>query len=576
MEGIKEKLRAANSSNDILLTHICDFYSKERSNDKALLETLKELHNSGEINLVEAVSRVNIDSSSYDFFIILQAFEDVLPTLEASVKDVLPCLAKITHQAGRDLAVGSVYETYKRFCRKKADRPIDSVRFILSQSKLIAYAPFLSCSILAFNLEHLDEAIHITASLLAYEDELVRRQAYVTLAKLDVSHLQTETVWDLLLKSANVEEEGAGRALILRAILNFGNSFPSYWPNVEELLLSFTEKASHEVIYEISDIVAFQRVDLPERVLELLVGNMANVSPEDNGTVHNIDYILVKFIEKGSTLAAIKLLESVLLQGVKITDLSYFSHELLKHRELLNHISTKWLLTGDQSLCHSISNLFLKVSGSDIELEADNELLNNDVKKVFVIRKATGWLFLRPISAASFIISMYDKASIDARRELEQVLYDPLLLSYPGELKRFFERYLDQGVQVQLCEHLLYRLKAYHADIEKVSELKELMAPCENINAYRKDSNKHMQAAYEKASKDSIIDVIATKQTLLYGNSSIYYVHHGDGRQVRQETKMHTFSHSTELPRLNVVDPESLDYRLRVYRHERIKDEVDS
>ena len=38
---------------------------------------------------------------------------------------------------------------------------------------------------------------------------------------------------------------------------------------------------------------------------------------------------------------------------------------------------------------------------------------------------------------------------------------------------------------------------------------------------------------------------------LLYGNSSIYYIHQGDGESIRQEMQMQTFSHSTEMPRLD-------------------------
>lgn len=85
-----------------------------------------------------------------------------------------------------------------------------------------------------------------------------------------------------------------------------------------------------------------------------------------------------------------------------------------------------------------------------------------------------------------------------------------------------------------------------------------------------------MQKAHEKASESSIFEIIATKQRLLYGNSSIYYVHMGDGKSVRQEAQMHSFSHSTEMPRLNVLDPESLDYVLRIYRYGRMKNEANS
>ena len=203
-------------------------------------------------------------------------------------------------------------------------------------------------------------------------------------------------------------------------------------------------------------------------------------------------------------------------------------------------------------------------------------LLGDEVKQIFVSHKAIGWLFTRPVVAASFILSIYETASRTTRKELEQVLYEPLLLSYPGELKRFFHSCIDKGFQAHLCECLLSKLQAYHSDIEKVSGLKEMMAPRENISVYWKESNKSMQAAYEDASRGSINDLIATKKTLLYGNSSIYYIHRGDGEQVRQEMQMQSFSHSTEMPRLNVLDPESLDYILRVYRCERMKNEANS
>ena len=201
-------------------------------------------------------------------------------------------------------------------------------------------------------------------------------------------------------------------------------------------------------------------------------------------------------------------------------------------------------------------------------------LLGDDKKQVFVSHKAIGWLFTRPVAAASFILSICETASITTLNNIAQILYDPLLLSYPGELEQFFQSYIDKNVQGQLCERLLRKLEAYHADIMKVSELNELMAPSENVRAYWKDCDKDMQKAHEKASKSSIIQIIATTQRLLYGNSSIYYIHMGDGKSVRQEAQMHSFSHSTEMPRLNVLDPESLDYALRIYRYERMKNEA--
>ncbi|HBC3407580.1 hypothetical protein [Vibrio parahaemolyticus] len=578
LEEIKARILAASETAEGLLGQVNDLYVEEiRSEEKILKDALSELHNAGEIDLVEIIRRVDKSSSGYDFFTIQHAFEGALPSLNASVEDVLRCLAHLTQQAGRDLAVGGIYGAFERFCRVEAQRPIDSIGFILSQSELNAYALFLSSSILAYDSDHVVDAIQTTESLIANRNDVIRNQAYFALGRLDVGDAHANVIWELIIGSASGEHESGCCASILRATINFGDAFPSYWSQIEEFLRTFVEGAPPEVLYEISNIVAFQRVNLPEGVLELLVKQLANVSPEHKGIIDNIDHLLVSLVGKGASSIALELLESILVVGVKFPHLDYFSRELLsKHRDLLNHIVTKWFLSGDSTLCHGVSDLLHDVTSKDVELEAEMALLGDEVKQVFVSHKAVGWLFMRPIAAASFILSIYETGSRTTCRHLDQVLYDPLLLSYPGELKRFFLSCIDKGFHVRTCELLLGKLQAYHSDIEKVAGLKELMAPMENINVYWKESNKSMQAAYEDASRGSIIDLIATKQTLLYGNSSIYYVHRGDGEQVRQEMQMQSFSHSTEMPRLNVLDPESLDYILRVYRCERMNNEANS
>ncbi|MEZ9765279.1 hypothetical protein AB4354_22270 [Vibrio splendidus] len=574
LEETKVRLLTASETADGLLAQINDLYIQEvQTKKKVLNDALSVLHNSGEIDLVKIVGSIDKSLRGHDFFTILHAFEDALPSLDASVEDVLNCLVHIMQQAGS----GGAYGAFERFCSVEAHRSRDSVEFILAQSELSAYAPFLSSSILAYDSDRVTEAIQTTESLIANRNEMVRSQAYFTLGRLNVGETQANAIWGLLSNSVSNERESGCCASILRATLYFGEKFPSYWPQIEHLLLTYVEVTPPEVLHEISDIVAFQRVNLPESVLCLLVKQLTNVSSEHNHTISNINYVLVKLLEKDSSLIAVELLEAILAAGVEINELGYFSRELIsKHQELLNHVITKWFLSGVPSLCHGVLDLLHDVTDNDIELKAEVALLDNEEKQIFVSNKAVGWLFTRPIAAASFILSIYETASRTTRKELEQVLYEPLLLSYPGELKRFFHSCIDKGFQAHLCECLLGKLQAYHSDIEKVNGLKELMAPRENLSVYWKESNKNMQEAYEDASRGSFIDMIATKQTLLYGNSSIYYVHRGGGEQVRQEMQMQSFSHSAEMPTLNVLDPESLDYILRVYRCERMKNEVNS
>ncbi|MGS0224802.1 hypothetical protein ACUOJE_23830, partial [Escherichia coli] len=151
----------------------------------------------------------------------------------------------------------------------------------------------------------------------------------------------------------------------------------------------------------------------------------------------------------------------------------------------------------------------------------------------------------RPVETAKFILSIADVASENTIEKLEGILYFPLLLSYPGELKRFFQSCIDSGIQEHLCERLLAKDKLHQTGIEKVSELNELKAPSENLSIYWKNVDRSMQKAIEEASEFSLFRMFSKPKILLYGNSSIYYIHQGDGESIRQEMQMQTFSHST-------------------------------
>jgi hypothetical protein len=572
LEETKTSLISASKTAELLLIQINRLYIKEiRSDEKYLGEALSELHNQGIINLVELVTIVDKTTHEYDFFSILYAFENALPLLESSVEDVLYCLVHLTEKAGRDLAVGGIYRAFQSFCCLKSNRPSDSIKAILNPNNIDAYAPFLSNSLLAFDSKNLIDAIHITESLITHENKTVRRQVYFALGNFNVTRAQTDLVWEIFSTNARNERDSDCCASLLRGVLNFGEKLPTYWPLIEELLILFLNSSPPEVQYEISNIVAFQRKELPEGIVNILINQLMNVSPEHTGIINNIDHLLVKLVEQNSSSLAIKLLESILAEGVDFNSLNYFSSELLsKHQKLLNQIITRWFLGGESSLCIGVMNLFDGLTGKDIELKADMLLLQDDNKQIFACHKAVGWLFNKPTAAASFILSIYELANIASQKQLEEILYHPLLLSYPLDLKKYFELCIEKENQAKLCERLLIKIEKHHENLGKISNLKELRAPLENINIYRNDFHRKMQKAQDEA-PSSIFRDLCTVQNLLYGNSSIYYIEQGDGIKVRQEMEMQSFSHSSEIPRLDVVDPGTLDYMLRVYRHERTK-----
>ncbi|WP_421239974.1 hypothetical protein [Aeromonas enteropelogenes] len=574
LEETRCTLLNARGNIENLLTLINELYRQQiKSEDIFLTEALSELHNAGEIDLLKIFEAVNDTSYKNNLYVIMRVVETTLPSLDIKVADILPCLTKLTNLASGHI----VYGAFECFCRVDNSRPKDSVDFILKQTELDSYAPFLFYAIMAYDSGQIAESIQVVTNLIANSNEMIRNQAYSVLGRLNITENQANIIWNIIKSSAINEHNDSCRSSILRSIVHFGHIFPSYWPHIESLLASFVEGASPNILHAISNTIAFQQINIPDSIQKLLIKQLCNISPEHSYIISDIDYLLVNLIKKDLYEISIELLESILSCGIKLESLSYFSNKLLgEYTNLRNHLITKWFLHGEDYLCHNILMLLHNIDGKDIELNADMTLLDDEQKKSFVSRKAVGWLFTRPIAVASFILSIFEAASKATREKLEQILYDPLLLSYPGDLKNLFQAYIDKGFQEHICRCLLDKLEIHHSNISKASELKELAAPSYNINAYWKDFDKDMQKAQEKASKFSFVRMVATTQRLLYGNSSIYYIHKGDGQSARQEMKLHSFSHSAEMPTLNILDPESLDYILQVFRCERIKNEINS
>lgn len=577
-EKTRDRLLTASKTAEDLLSLISDLYVQEiHSKEQVLAAALAELHNSGEMDILRIVREIDKSSYGSGFFNILNIFENALPTLDARVEDVLHCLVHLTKQAGRDLAVAGVYQAFERYCSREVRRPSDSVRFILAQNELNSYASFLSSSILAYGSDYVVEAIQLIENLIANKNEVVRNQAYFSLGRLSVDESKANLIWDLISRNAGSENDNDCCASILTATLHFGESHPSYWSQVEGFLISFLKNGSTEVLYTISNIIAFRRVNVPKNILHLMVKQLSNASSDCKAIIDNIDHLLVRLVDINETSLAVDLLESILISGVEFKSLDYFSSKLTgNYKALRNYIFTKWFLYGEAMLCRSILDLLIHATNKEKELKAEMTILDNERKKVFVSRKAVGWLFTQPVAAADFILSISENSSINTIQELEDILYYPLLLSYPGELKDHFESLANSGTQSNLCKSLLEKYKLYHADLEKVSEIKELKAPTENLIAYWKDVGRAMQEAHEEASNLSFFQMFAKTQILLYGNSSSYYIHQSEGISVRQEVQMHKFSHATEIPRLNALDPVSLDYFLLTCRYEKLKNEANS
>lgn len=573
IEETKRQLLEAKSQDDFL-TLICQASEKEAfSDENHLVQALIELHNSSQIDLVKLLHSSDGGGIEHNYFKLGKTFAQALPTLAADTETVIKCISHLSSLAGSDCGL---YEAFKDFCRVKPERPDQSIQFILNKKNAKYPHYFLSNAILAAHETEVNWAISMIELLTEHSLQTFRQQGYFAAACLVSNESQSERLWKILKHSSETEIDESSKAALFRAILRHGIQIHSHWDRIYELLESFLINPSSDLLHEISTQIAFERAELPEKLLELLIDQLRTVTPKEKAIIDNIDYLLVKLFKKELNLLATSLLESLICQKIEITAFDYLSNYLIdKNFYLFSQLATKWFLSADKYLCKAISDLSAKSGGKNIELNADLSILDNDMKKVFVCQKAIGWLFASAATTGNFILSLYGTCSPDAQTELEQLLFEPLLLSYPGEFGTFLKQKAEEGAHVEICSRLLAKLEEYHADLDKIHHIKELRSPSENVRIYWKNVNLSMQKARDDGPK-SIFENLFTVQNLLYGNSSIYYVHDGSDKKHRAEMKMSKISFSTEMPRLSVIDPEGLNYLLKVFRVSRLKNETNS
>lgn len=102
---------------------IQEVYYQDRKDEKLLPGILAELHNEGKLNLVELFHSFRNKTENHDFFSVRRVFEEVLPDLNALVKDVAECVKHLTLEAGQDMAEYMLLSPFKEFCKKTRIEP---------------------------------------------------------------------------------------------------------------------------------------------------------------------------------------------------------------------------------------------------------------------------------------------------------------------------------------------------------------------------------------------------------------------------------------------------------------------
>lgn len=206
----------------------------------------------------------------------------------------------------------------------------------------------------------------------------------------------------------------------------------------------------------------------------------------------------------------------------------------------------------------------LRDSDKGISIGFDPAYVTKESKGVhlFLARKACGWFFNQPKTAISLIESLILGAPEDELIEIQQLIFHPLCVSYPGSICDHLER-LNKSKEdrvKQIATTVLSEYEKYQASVKEAFKINELSPSEQDRHTYWRHHNKLMSESMKQArSKSFFTSLLGVNESiLLYGNKSIHYVHHGE-QKTRQEVPLSEISTSFEFASMYNLDPHGLE-----------------
>jgi hypothetical protein len=576
MSALREKLLAAYRTGNFLQSALYSTHSEQES-PESVAESLAILHNEGKIDLIEQFKSLH-NKQGLDFFLTRNLFEKALPHLNAPIQHVMDCVAHLSAEAGQDLAANWIFASFIDFCSSDPSRPENGLKLIKENPDkwTIFVSPIIIAGTRVDIAQYLEEAL----ILLKNENIEIRKNALFSLGRIQYGEhkeLSKKAIQSIERStSAETDDQLLGTAIkSLGSICIADGSLVDDGIRVLELCLS---KGGEYSLHAAAELFGSEVNKLPEPMLEVVMHSLLAINPGNKGTLELIDMGVYKLLKREDSAKGIEFIESFLLaheKRISLKSMKSVIHGLLtSDKQLLKTLMTRWFIRGDRVLCDAIRVLVDSVHDEEIPLEIDPAQIPapSDIHLIYLARKTIGYLFMKPITCASVLISLMRQAG-GANKKLESLLFDPMLLNYSASVKSYLRKQVEkeEGSTKEVIEESLRSFESYLEGLKSVGDIPELYPSQTEREAHARYMHEAMSAAYKAAMKKSIVNLICSKSVILHGKKSINYVRGPLGQTQRMEILMTSHGAEIEVPRQDHIDPFGLDYMLRIFRAERLR-----
>ena len=571
----KELLEAYGAGDFLEAVFRCSLASGDRRDEVA--SELVALHNEGLIDIVIAFEGLKNDPAAKpDFFLTRNVFENALPQISASISSVMRCVVHLLREAGQDLVAGTIINSYIRFCERSRSRPSEAVKQIESDPD--TFAVLLPSTIGAGSSFDPDDCINEAIRLCDCTNLGLKQQALVSLGSCrwpEGTHIP-EKVFLALERAIATNDDDQVLSAVITAAFSLFQRDRSDETRVVSIIAGALAKGQQFAIHAAAVVFGFHSNELTPALFETLVPSLRSVPPENIGTVRNIDFGIGHLLKTENATRAISLLEQLLLANpgkLKVENFPTSVESIRSDSVLVSKIITRWLFNGSRVLCKAVQAMVEAPNNKTSSLRADPAELpsGEPLGVLFVGRKAVGYLFFKPLTAASFVISLMHHTN-DNRvlTDLASLLFDPLLLNFTGALREYAVKtsQTESPDVKERIEKAIQSLDQYLANLVSVGEIPALHPGEAQREVYHRHFSQQVSKSFKAAQAKSTFLNLVSRSVVLHGTSSIHYVYSQDGSPKRMDMEFRRLGTEMEVPRMTHIDPFGLEYMLRVLRAE--------
>lgn len=407
-----------------LATELVRYHEGAEEAEDTFIERCIELHNLKKIDLIAIPLQPSFKNiPPQDFFTAQHFYCEAIPKLDTDVTALMECCRTLVEQAGADGAAGQPNNAFQLWCKNHPDAGAQVISKVRSGDDLakrfVTFALIAAASVeIAFDFVQ------------SYNDDR-RLFGIAALGRMTIDDSsKAQEVTRVLEPFLSAHEDDNLRANALFAAFDVLKKHKDL-----ERATNFVEAAAKdagpETLHALASNIWLHHKLLSQQAIQTALHALQSVQSDHKGTLNILDIGLHRLLDTDSEPVVLDFLTARLRdEQITMENFRTTASELTRNNpHRLYEIVVRWFLSGSMALCNNVAYLIpfdekptFNASIASIRLTPAHQ--------VFLCRKAIGFLFTRPVTCCSILVSMLRGGDKEATDEIKDLLFEPMLVTH--------------------------------------------------------------------------------------------------------------------------------------------------